>query len=48
MAGRAGLSWGFRPDCICAEAFGLSYYDHELDDIPTEARPKGQARPSAA
>ena len=35
MAGRAGLSWGFRPDCICAEAFGLSYYDHRADDIPT-------------
>jgi 4-hydroxy-2-oxoheptanedioate aldolase len=36
MAGRAGLSWGFRPDCICAEAFGLSYYDHRADDIPTQ------------
>jgi hypothetical protein len=35
MAGRAGLSWGFRPDCICAEAFGPSYYDHKSDDIPT-------------
>ena len=40
MAGRAGLSWGFRPDCICAEAFGLSCYDHKSDDIPTGAGQK--------
>src|SRR5260370_1251513 len=40
MAGRAGLSWGFRPDCICAEAIGLSDYDHKLADIPTQRRRK--------
>jgi len=41
MAGRAGLSWGFRPGCIWAEAIGLSYYDHELDDIPGRRAKQG-------